>query len=200
MSMRRAGFTLIELLVVISIIAVLAAMLLPAIGMVRNVAKRQVCSNNIRQLGMLHSMWSQDHDGLIISEGDSSINYWWHNALGEVLEDAREVSGERMASPFLCPVGTQRYSATGDNGSDFGLNNNISGKPSNRYRAASTMLFADSNQSRVVLGAGQFYFTVWTHLCPSFRHTASTDMVFLDGHVESMRREAMLVQEDPPWQ
>lgn len=73
----HAGFTLIELLMVIAIIALLAGMLVPVIGTVRAAAKKSVCANQLRQIGMAFASYSDDHDGLI-PYGYKSIPPWDH--------------------------------------------------------------------------------------------------------------------------
>jgi len=61
--MTRRGFTLIELLVVIGIIAVLAALLLPALGRARSSARAMQCVSNLRQLYLANTMYANEHSG-----------------------------------------------------------------------------------------------------------------------------------------
>ncbi|MCS7090054.1 MAG: prepilin-type N-terminal cleavage/methylation domain-containing protein [Verrucomicrobiota bacterium] len=59
----NAAFTLLELLVVVSIVAILAAFLMPALQRAKALAKRTACLNNLRQLGLGSTLYAMDHNG-----------------------------------------------------------------------------------------------------------------------------------------
>jgi prepilin-type N-terminal cleavage/methylation domain-containing protein/prepilin-type processing-associated H-X9-DG protein len=72
--MRRRGFTLIELLVVIAVIAILAALLLPALSAAKQRAWTTSCNSNLHQIGLAMRMFADENGGLYPESGGDI--YW----------------------------------------------------------------------------------------------------------------------------
>ena len=80
--MKPMSFTLIELLVVIAMMAILAAILLPALNSARERGKSASCINNLKQSSMAAEFYSSDYDGYVVSDGyrvlkDGELYYFY---------------------------------------------------------------------------------------------------------------------------
>ena len=104
----RRGFTLIELLVILSIIALLVALLLPALGSARESAQDASCRSTLRQVGLAHHTYMQDHEQRMIysrSVWASPSLYWFNHMRDLELWQNDSVmcagSADRIADPWI---------------------------------------------------------------------------------------------------
>ncbi len=93
---KRRGFTLIELLVVIAIIALLMAILMPALQRVRRQAQAVKCRAHLKQWGIIFAMYTSDND--------NKFMHWNAGVWVEPLRPYYEDGGEAMR---VCPVATK---------------------------------------------------------------------------------------------
>jgi prepilin-type N-terminal cleavage/methylation domain-containing protein len=98
----RHGFTLIELLVVIAIIAVLIALLVPAIQQVRESANKTQCQNNLHQLGVAMHNFQGDYKCFPVETRQTACTVSWCTQILPYLEQATAKPGD-VIPVFLCP-------------------------------------------------------------------------------------------------
>lgn len=115
--MSARAFSLIELLVVVSIIAVLAGMLLPAVALVRDAARTTQCANSLRQLQIANVGYANEWEGLYVPSvyfdagGSSSKNWFRNTAFCEKFEGNSQgdtgsgfVGGDEVPARIRCPL------------------------------------------------------------------------------------------------
>lgn len=103
---RRKGFTLIELLVVIAIIALLMAIMMPALQRVKGQAHKVVCQARLKQWGLMFKLYTDENDGYFNEGWGKNETTLWPNALRPYYKDNWDM--------LLCPTATREMANSGD--------------------------------------------------------------------------------------
>lgn len=102
--MKKYGFTLIELLVVISIIAILMAIMMPALRKAKEQAEKIRCASQLKDMGTMLELYVTDNDGRMVSSGYYNGGRWW-DQLGFYYGKTMGGSENRYSfKVFSCPT------------------------------------------------------------------------------------------------
>ena len=221
--MRKTGFTLIELLVVVAIIAVLVAILLPAMSRARELAKDSVCASNLRQLGLGCRMYSDDHaDQLVPFNSGGGLAGWQRTFYTNLIIAGRYVPtepkwadlnwGNVRVGIWLCPTATAfqwggGYGVNGGYGPQINGSGHLVGfawtTPMSQIDRPSDLWMIGDADGNWPAGWGVRSTKPYVE-CPlhvnwddyvvdykfaSYRHTGSSNVCFVDGHVKLVAYE-----------
>lgn len=199
------AFSLLELLVVISIIALLASMLLPAIGMVRRAARATSCQSNQHQIYLGIAMYSHDWDGEVMSAaiGSPSISTWGQILATELNIPTGWPLPRTQFRVFNCPENTAQYTAMGSGGSDGETSYQGNGWTPNQatwdglffssrlpliQHASEVYAFWDGAYYRTEIwnddGGGTVPATTLGVRMLRYRHQGKANLMFADGHAD----------------
>jgi len=208
------AFTLLELLVTISVIAILAAMSLGALTKVRSVAQRAVCANSLRQLGAATHLYLSEHDQTFFaySQVTSEGTMWYFGfeksggpsgegdreldqTAGPLYPYVRQVKGIQVCPAF--PYNSALWKPKFKGASwGYGYNTSLSNANAAKFEQPSRIiLFGDCAQVNTFQAPAssknpmveEFYMIDSAQRTIHFRHGASANMLFLDGHVDGMK-------------
>lgn len=210
MRFNRQSFTLIELLVVVAIIAILAALLLPALSQAREKAKQAACMNNLKQCGIGYHLYADDNAGWMMPNGGAL--YWTTSGyLNRSWDYSMRTLGYITATnSFICPSQLKELNVYSEGWCYGGFLNDaccvsammkLYGSYGNASANWTTVtpqrmiLLIDSVRGSGTLYDGRQFFAAWCD-DPSravhCRHSRRANALLADGHVEALSKAELI--------
>ena len=203
----RSAFTLIELLTVIAIIGILAAILIPSIGKVRDSANQTKSCSNLRQIGVGVLLATVENNGMLPGKNVADADFWmkgvWKSAYPDLDYPSKSILEAHPGSVFYSPVGKGENEANPEDPAPYGYSGELTipaGKDSNGKKQFSPLpMIRVINPAQTVMAGDASKSVLW----PSsiiYRNSERANVVFLDGHVESLSEEEVEARGVPFWQ